>query len=130
MSELLLPERRHLPDTRRSITIKRSMGKYEVYVCVGFYDDGTAECPIEDRSRPGEVFVTIAKHGSDLGGLGHAVALLVSVALQYGVPWSVLEERMRHIRFGEATDEQNTSMVDGIAQAITQAIDTKRRADE
>ena len=70
------PYRRHLPDERQSITHKFRVGEQEGYVTVGLYDDGT----------PGEIFVNISKEGSTIRGLMDSVAVLTSVALQYGVP--------------------------------------------
>jgi ribonucleoside-diphosphate reductase alpha chain len=56
---------------------------------VGLYEDGT----------PGEVFITMAKEGSTIGGLMDAVATLVSVSLQYGVPVESLVRKFEHVRF-------------------------------
>src|SRR5690606_1011971 len=53
------PRRERLPDTRRSITHKFDVSGHEGYLTVGLYDDG----------RPGEVFITMAKEGSTVGGL-------------------------------------------------------------
>ncbi|NIQ39197.1 MAG: vitamin B12-dependent ribonucleotide reductase, partial [Proteobacteria bacterium] len=44
------PYRRRLPDERKSLTHKFSIGNHEGYITVGMYDDGT----------PGEIFVVIA----------------------------------------------------------------------
>jgi ribonucleoside-diphosphate reductase alpha chain len=73
--------RKHLPETRRSIThrveIQSAMvGATDVYITVGYYDDGAL----------GEVFVGIGKQGSTLKGAIDGWAIMVSVALQYGVP--------------------------------------------
>ena len=70
------PYRRHLPDERQSITHKFRVGEQEGYLTVGLYDEGT----------PGEIFVNISKEGSTIRGLMDSVAVLTSVALQYGVP--------------------------------------------
>jgi len=83
------PGRRRLPDERRSITHKFSVGGHEGYLTVGMYDDGA----------PGEIFVTMAKEGSVVSGLVHVVAEATSVALQYGVPLSVLVNKFTHTRF-------------------------------
>jgi ribonucleoside-diphosphate reductase alpha chain len=68
--------RRRLPDERRSITHKFSIGGHEGYMTVGMYDDGT----------PGELFVTMAKEGSVVSGLMDNFATMISMSLQYGVP--------------------------------------------
>jgi ribonucleoside-diphosphate reductase alpha chain len=83
------PLRRRLPDTRQSITHKFSVGGHEGYLTVGLYDDG----------RPGEVFITMAKEGSTVGGLMDSLGTAISVALQYGVPIESLVNKFTHQRF-------------------------------
>ncbi|MGA2496766.1 MAG: hypothetical protein ABSH20_03440 [Tepidisphaeraceae bacterium] len=83
------PLRRRLPDTRRALTHKFDVQGHEGYVTVGLYDDG----------NPGEVFITMAKEGSTIGGLMDTIATLVSVALQYGVPVESLVRKFEHVRF-------------------------------
>jgi ribonucleoside-diphosphate reductase alpha chain len=83
------PARRRLPDERRSITHKFSIGGHEGYITVGMYDDGS----------PGEVFVTMSKQGSVVSGLMDAFATAISMALQYGVPLEVLCSKFSHMRF-------------------------------
>lgn len=111
--------RRRLPDTRRSITHKGTVCGKELYITVGFYD--SAGSTPADAITPGEVFIKIAKHGSDLAGVVDALATTISMALQYGVPWPVMREKYRHTRFGTA-DARFTSLVDGIAVLIDEAI--------
>ena len=77
------PVRRKLPDERRSITHKFSIGGHEGYITVGMYDDGT----------PGEIFITMAKEGSTISGLMDAFATAVSFNLQYGVPLKFLVDK-------------------------------------
>jgi ribonucleoside-diphosphate reductase alpha chain len=84
-----LPERTHLPPERRSITHKFRVGEQEGYVTVGLFDDG----------RPGEVFITISKEGSTIRGLMDSVAVLTSLALQYGVPLEDLVRKFRGVHF-------------------------------
>ena len=83
------PLRRRLPDTRRAITHKFDVAGHEGYITVGLYEDG----------QPGEVFITMAKEGSTIGGLMDTIATLVSVALQYGVPVESLVRKFEHVRF-------------------------------
>ena len=42
------------------------------------------------RTAPGEMFITMAKEGSTIGGLMDSVAALTSISLQYGVPLDAL----------------------------------------
>jgi ribonucleoside-diphosphate reductase alpha chain len=83
------PRRERLPDTRRSLTHKFSIGGHEGYVIVGFYEDG----------RPGELFINMAKEGSTIGGLMDTIGVLTSLALQYGVPIDALVRKFEHARF-------------------------------
>ncbi|MCC9607569.1 vitamin B12-dependent ribonucleotide reductase [Blastopirellula sp. JC732] len=83
------PSREHLPDTRRSITHKFNVAGHEGYLTVGLYPDG----------RPGELFITMAKEGSTIGGLIDCFGIACSIALQYGVPLDVLSRKFSHVRF-------------------------------
>ncbi len=86
------PYRRHLPDERKSITHKFRVGEQEGYITVGLYEEGA----------PGEIFVNISKEGSTIRGLMDAVAMLTSVALQYGVPLENLVSKFRGVHFEPA----------------------------
>ncbi len=83
------PVRRKLPDERRSLTHKFSIGGHEGYLTVGLYEDGS----------PGELFVTMAKEGSTISGLMDSFATAVSYALQYGVPLKFFVDKFSHVRF-------------------------------
>ncbi len=83
------PRRRHLADERQSLTHKFRVGEQEGYITVGLYEDGA----------PGEVFIKIAKEGSTVSGLTDAVALLTSIALQYGVSLDKLADKLEQTRF-------------------------------
>jgi len=83
------PYRRRLPDTRNSITHKFSVAGHEGYLTVGLYKDGT----------PGELFITMAKEGSTVGGLMDVIGTCTSMTLQYGVPLKALCDKFRHARF-------------------------------
>ncbi|MGD9692840.1 MAG: adenosylcobalamin-dependent ribonucleoside-diphosphate reductase [Phycisphaerales bacterium] len=86
------PMRRRLPDTRRSITHKFNIAGHEGYLTVGLYDDG----------QPGELFITMAKEGSTIGGLMDSLGTATSVALQYGVPVESMVNKFTHQRFEPA----------------------------
>lgn len=83
------PRRERLPDTRNSVTHKFSISGHEGYINVGLYPDG----------RPGEVFITMAKEGSTIGGLMDSFGTATSISLQYGVPLEVLVNKFSHTRF-------------------------------
>ncbi len=86
------PFRRRLPETRHSITHKFSVAGHEGYLTVGLYEDG----------QPGELFITMAKEGSTVGGLMDVIGTCTSMALQYGVPLITLVDKFRHARFEPA----------------------------
>jgi ribonucleoside-diphosphate reductase alpha chain len=88
-SEAVRAVRRRLPDERRAITHHFSIAGQEGYLTVGVYEDGS----------PGEIFVRMAKEGSTVSGLMDAFATVVSLALQHGVPLSVLCGKLSHTRF-------------------------------
>ena len=83
------PHRHRLPATRPSLTHKFSVGGHEGYLTVGQYEDG----------RPGELFVTMAKEGSTVGGMMDTFATAISLCLQYGVPLDALVKKFTHQRF-------------------------------
>ena len=83
------PRRERLEDTRQSLTHKFNVGGHEGYVTVGLYPDG----------RPGELFITMAKEGSTIGGLMDAFGTAVSMSLQYGVPLEDYVRKFSHMRF-------------------------------
>ena len=83
------PRRERLPDTRNSVTHKFSISGHEGFINVGLYPDG----------RPGEVFITMAKEGSTIGGLMDSFGTAISISLQYGVPLEVLVNKFSHTRF-------------------------------
>jgi len=83
------PMRRRLPETRGSITHKFNVAGHEGYLIVGLYQDG----------RPGELFITMAKEGSTIGGLMDSLGTAISVAMQYGVPVESLVNKFAHQRF-------------------------------
>ena len=83
------PLRRRLSDTRQALTHKFDIAGHEGYLTVGLFDDGA----------PGELFITMAKEGSTIGGLMDSIGTLSSMAFQYGVPLDALVRKFAHQRF-------------------------------
>jgi ribonucleoside-diphosphate reductase alpha chain len=83
------PLRRRLPETRGAITHRFDIAGHEGYMTIGLFDDG----------QPGELFITMAKEGSTIGGLMDTIGTLTSLALQYGVPLEALVRKFAHQRF-------------------------------
>ncbi len=84
-----VPKRRRLPDERKSITHKFSVGSHDGYLTVGMYEDGT----------PGEIFIVMAKAGSTLSGVMDSFATAVSLGLQHGVSLELFVSKFAHVRF-------------------------------
>jgi ribonucleoside-diphosphate reductase alpha chain len=83
------PLRRRLSDTRTALTHKFDIAGHEGYLTVGLFENG----------MPGELFITMAKEGSTIGGLMDGIGTLTSLALQYGVPMEALVRKFAHVRF-------------------------------
>jgi ribonucleoside-diphosphate reductase alpha chain len=83
------PRRERLPDTRQSVTHTFNVAGHEGYITVGLFPDG----------RPGELFITMAKEGSTIGGLMDCFGTAVSMSWQYGVPLEVYVNKFSHTRF-------------------------------
>jgi ribonucleoside-diphosphate reductase alpha chain len=93
-------QRRKLPDERKSVTHKFSVGGHEGYIIVGMYEEGT----------PGEIFIKMAKEGSTLSGFMDGVAVSISIGLQYGVPLKILVDKLTNTRFEPSGFTENPSI--------------------
>jgi hypothetical protein len=99
-------ERKHLPDERAGVTWTLVIGDergvrlgkkslhagaefIKAVVTTGEYDDG----------RLGELFVATDQEGSFVRGVLDGFAVLLSIALQYGIPLEKLVEKFQHVRF-------------------------------
>ncbi len=102
--------RRRLPDERKALTHKFSIGGHEGYLTVGMYEDG----------KPGELFCVMAKEGSVVSGLMDSFATAISLSLQYGVPLKVLVDKFSHTRFEPSGFTGNPQIP--IAKSITDYI--------
>ena len=83
------PFRKRMQATRNSITHKFEVAGHEGYLTVGMYEDGA----------PGELFITMAKEGSTVGGTMDSFGTAISLCLQYGVPVKELCQKFAHSRF-------------------------------
>ena len=84
-----IPTRRRLPDKRKAVAHKFTVGGHEGYIHVGLYDTG----------EPGEIFIRMAKEGSTISGIMDSFATAVSIALQQGAPLQVLVNKFSRSRF-------------------------------
>ena len=94
------PVRHRMPDTRTSLTHKFEIAGHEGYITVGLYEDG----------QPGELFITMSKEGSTIGGLMDTVGTLTSIALQYGVPLESLVKKFAYQRFEPSGFTKNSDI--------------------
>lgn len=114
-------ERRRLPETRESVAyvlrlrhadVNGASVETNVYIHVGLYEDGA----------PGEVFLQGDRLGSTLRGLLDALAVSISLGLQYGVPLASYTAKLRGMRFEPAGSTNHpdiriaTSIVDAVAR--------------
>jgi ribonucleoside-diphosphate reductase alpha chain len=115
-------QRRKLPDERKSITHKFSVGGHEGYIIVGMYEDGV----------PGEIFIKIAKEGSTLSGFMDGVALSISIGLQYGVPLKVFADKLTNTRFEPSgyTENPNIRFVSSVLDYIARWLGGKFLSSE
>ncbi|MBN1269217.1 MAG: vitamin B12-dependent ribonucleotide reductase, partial [Kiritimatiellae bacterium] len=104
------PLRRRMPTTRQSRTHKFDIAGHEGYLTVGLYDDGA----------PGELFITMAKEGSTIGGLMDSFGTCISLCLQYGVPLKTMVEKFAHTRFEPSGFTKNPDIP--IAKSLTDYI--------
>jgi hypothetical protein len=77
-------QRRVLPQRRYTETVDMPFGDHRTVfkVSVGFWPD---------RHEPAEVFITGAKAGSEFEAVARDGAVLLSIALQYGVPLTAVQ---------------------------------------
>src|SRR5256884_3074266 len=66
------PVRHRMPDTRNSMTHRFEIAGHEGYITVGLYEN----------EQPGELFITMSKEGSTIGGLVGTVGTRPSISLE------------------------------------------------
>src|SRR5437870_4534312 len=107
--------RRKLPSKRYGITQEAKVGGNKVFLRTGEYGDGTI----------GEIFIDMHKEGAALRSVMNCFAMLVSIALQYGVPLETLVEQFVFTRFEPQGPVQGhdrvkfaTSVIDYVFRAL------------
>lgn len=97
-----------LPQRRRAETFRLTMDAHSQFdVTVGFYPDG----------RIGEVFINGGKSGSAVEAIARDSAVLLSLALQHGVPIDVMK--------GAITRERNNWPMTIIGAVIDKLVEMK-----
>jgi ribonucleoside-diphosphate reductase alpha chain len=99
----------------------------DLFATLNFYPSG----------QPSEIFVRQQKEGSTVGALVDALMTVVSIGLQYGIPWNVFADKLRHTRFppyGMTRDEQLndlrqvSSVLDYVVRWTCHAIEERTKA--
>lgn len=94
---------------------------FNVYATVGLYPDG----------RPGELFISADKIGTTAHGVLDAVAIAISVGLQYGVPMKAYVDKLIGTNFGpsgftgDAEFPRGTSILDLVAKWLRARFESK-----
>lgn len=90
MAETLVRGQRHsLPTRRQGYTQKVRVGGQSVYLRTGEYEDGTL----------GEIFLDCSRTGSSMRAMINALAISVSLGLQYGAPLEAYVEIFKDFTF-------------------------------
>jgi ribonucleoside-diphosphate reductase alpha chain len=86
--------------------------------------EGSLTAGVHTDGQLGEIFLRMGKQGSTLAGLAEAFSIVTSLALQHGVPVTLLADRLRGLRFEPAgwTDDeqipQAASVMDYLARRL------------
>jgi hypothetical protein len=96
--------RQILPQRRRAETFTVIHWHQPFVVTVGFFDDGT----------PGEVFIDGCKTGNDIESIAHDAAVLLSLALQHGVPPQIIRHAVTR-----GASEEPASILGAVVDSIT-----------
>ena len=111
---LLRGQKRDLPAKRRGITVESNVGGQKIHLRTGEYEDGSL----------GEIFIDMFKEGASYRSLLNALAVTVSIGLQYGVPLEKFVDKFTFTRFEPSgmTNHPNiktcTSIIDFIFRVL------------
>jgi hypothetical protein len=84
---MTIPERHRLPNRRPAETRELALADRVLTATVGFDASG----------RPAEVFLSGAKHGSGMAGILDDASVVISIALQHGIPAAALAKSIARI---------------------------------
>jgi hypothetical protein len=96
--------RRTLPHRRAAEIFDLRFWNQLFTVTVGFYADGT----------PGEVFIDGCKTGNDIESIARDAGVLLSLALQHGVPPETIRQAVTR-----GASEEPASILDAVVDSIT-----------
>lgn len=81
--------REELPTRRHNWSQRAQVCGRTVHLCVGEYEDG----------RPGEIFLDVFKAGAAMRTVLSSMAVMTSLALQYGAPIEVVVKALQGVKF-------------------------------
>jgi hypothetical protein len=109
-----------LPTTREGTTNEVTLScedeKLQMFIRSATFNDG----------RLGEVFINVERQGSFVSGMIDAFSIVLSLALQYGVPLQRVVDKLENTRFGKigvlspSSIKRPTSMIDYVAKWLKQ----------
>lgn len=114
-----VPDRKRLPIERPSITRKFDLEGHDFYVTCSWYPD---------TKKIAEVYIRTSKEGTLVSGSCDAIATVISIALQYGVPLEKLVDKMRGMTFGPGgfTGQEDIPSVKSFVDAVFQWLELKQ----
>jgi ribonucleoside-diphosphate reductase alpha chain len=80
--DIYRPHRRRLPNRRTSITEDIEVGNTTLSATIG----------LDQTGRPRELFLSGAKDGSGMAAVLNDASVVISIALQWGIPIRTVEE--------------------------------------
>lgn len=111
---LIRGQKRDLPIRRQGLTIESTIQGQKIHLRTGEYSDGSL----------GEVFIDMYKEGASYRSLLNALAVAVSIGIQYGVPLEKFVDKFTFTRFEPSglTNHPNvktcTSIIDFIFRVL------------
>ena len=96
------PIRWRLSDERKALTHHFEIGIQEKFSTEITGASGYIVCGMYDNWQLGEIFIVIDKQGSLISGITDALAMVVSIALQHGIPLKVFIDKFKFTSFQPA----------------------------
>jgi ribonucleoside-diphosphate reductase alpha chain len=82
--------RERMPKKRNSMVFECNISGHDLTITFGQYEDGSF----------GEVFIDLAKEGSELSAWANCFAIAISLGLQHGIPPDKLIKTFSDTKFG------------------------------
>lgn len=99
----MISTRSRLPNRRPSHLETLEVGGQAITACIGF----------DEHDRPKELFLSGAKNGTDLAAILEDTSVILSVALQFGVPIMALAKSVGRVPNASAMPDTLDQLVSG-----------------